>query len=218
MPHPTRLLGLPPRGWLVLSPCLVAGALLAPQPGAPADPSAGLLDAPVLVALAPATGGVPRVVSFAERDRSGPVVALGLQTTRRSSVDRHLGWRPESAFPELGFFERRDAWSYELTATRYDEAGKSLPHGDRPLPKEEAAALRPLAVAELDRRSGPGRSGARLAKLLDEGAERESRFHWQNLLMIAAWSSIPLMLCAGIRPRPAGERKPATSKLNEFFP
>lgn len=237
MSHSKRLLGLPPRFWFVISPALIAAASLAPWPGAPEDPAAGLFREPVLVAHAPAAVGSihpeemarepdlatsrllgDRVVPYGRHEGAGPVFALALKTINHASVERRLGWSPGSSFPGLGFFRRHDAWRYALTAVRFDEGAKSSPPETWWLPDDEAAALRPLAVAELDRRSGPARRGAELARLLDEGAERESWVNWQNGLVLAAWLSIPVSLWACVRPKEDGKCKSATEEMQEAFP
>ncbi|WP_165252089.1 hypothetical protein [Paludisphaera soli] len=219
MSHPNRLLGLPSWSWFAISPSLIAAAVLAPWPGAAADPAEGLFREPVLVAHAPAAAGPDapgdRIVPYGRHEGAGPVFALGVQTTHRESVSRRLGWSPGATFPDLGFFRRRDSWRYELTGQRYDAAGKSLPRESWWLPADEAAALRPLAVAELDRRSGPARRGAELARLLDEGAERESWASWQNALVLAAWLSVPMALLACVRPKAAGKEESAAEAMRE---
>ncbi|AMV37751.1 hypothetical protein [Planctomyces sp. SH-PL62] len=237
MSHSKRLLGLPRRSWFVISPALIAAAALAPWPGAPEDPAAGLFREPLLVAHTPAAvGSIPpaetpgeldlttsrllgdRVVPYGRHEGTGPVFALALRTTEHASIQRPFGWSPGSSFPGLGFFRRRDVWRYALTAVRYDEGAKSSPSETWWLPDDEAAALRPLAVAELDRRSGSARRGAELARLLDEGAERESWLNWPNGLVLAAWLSIPVALWACVRPKEAGKSKSATEEMQEAFP
>ena len=90
-------------------------------------------------------------------------------------IRRGFGVARGSRVLELGFFHRRDEVKYELTAARYDKEARSAPSKTLWMPKEEVEALRPRAIAELNRRSGEARDGARLASLLDNGLTQETR-------------------------------------------
>ena len=146
-----RLLGLPAWSWPLISVALITTSMRAPWPGPAANPAAGLFREPILVTR---TASEHKVVPFGRHEGIGPVWAVSLRSTDRASVHRRFGSSPDSKTPGLGFFHRRDQWSYELAANRLDAESRQAPPESLWMSQEEANALRPLVVAELERRTG----------------------------------------------------------------
>jgi hypothetical protein len=94
----------------------------------------------------------------------------------------------------LGFFHRSATWKYQLAILRFD---KSQGEADGPmvLSDKETAEVRPMLVAELNRRAA-GR-GDLLNKILDSGEESsDSVFCWQNIIVLLAWLSLAMAMFA----------------------
>ena len=212
MSRSRSLLGVPAWTWPLLTVGLVAAAALVPPPGPMADPpqAEALFRDPVLVAGIDGDGAGARVVPFGQPEGIGPLWAVNLSSEHWTDVGRRLRPPTDPGGAGLGFFRRRDRWHYGLTAMRYDVGARTAPPGTRWLPDAEAAGLRPLVIAELDRRA-EGRGGE-LAALLDSGVRRESWICPQNALVLAAWLSIPLA-CWGVARTVHGTRPAAAAKL-----
>jgi hypothetical protein len=100
-----------------------------------------------------------------------------------------IGWGQELSY---GFWTREGSWRYDLQAVRFDSARKS----DEPpwLAADDLKRLRPLVIAELNRRSLNERRGDQLAQLLDYGAESKSFICIQNDVILLAWLSLSVAL------------------------
>ncbi len=186
----TKFLGLPALAWPLVSAGLAVAMIVLPPPGPPPAPApvAEMFREPLLVTP---SGDGYRVVPYGPHRDAGTVWAINLQTTTRSTVTRDFSL---GVPPNPGLFHRSARWEFELTAVRFDDAARDAP-GSHWMPAGEAAALRPLVVAELDRRSG-GLWGKQLGDLLDRGAERRSWVCWQNVVILLAWLSLPLATAA----------------------
>jgi hypothetical protein len=125
-----------------------------------------------------------------------------------------------------GLIHRESRWTYDLRATRADygwwmEVRKNGIHwkGDKEnpfeLPPEQIRKLRPLVVAELNRRHPGSKLGDRLKTMLDEGLETSSTSYApQNTLIMMRWLAL-LMAVVGlgsmfIRPRAVPAVQPCT--------
>jgi hypothetical protein len=214
MPHSRRLLGFNARSWVLASAILIAAALSVPPPGAPADPSEGLFRDPILISRTPSGD---KVVPFGQHEGMGPVWAVSLWRTDTSTINRRLGVLPGSRTPGFGFFRRNDHWRYELAANRFDRGARSAPSKDLWLSPEDAKSLRPVVVAELERRSGGAHQGVLLEHLLDHGASRESWANWQNGLVLLAWLSIPVTLWAVARAIRTGKDARLAKRMVEYY-
>ena len=94
----------------------------------------------------------------------------------------------------LGFFHRSAIWKYQLAILRFDDS-KGDANGPMVLSDKEIAEVRPMLVAELNRRAA-GR-GDLLNKILDSGEETsDSMVCWQNVIVLLAWLSLAMALFA----------------------
>jgi len=209
-----RLFRFPAWSWVLASASLVAGALCVPWPGPSADPSDALFRDPILISRTPSGD---TVVPFGQHEGIGPVWAVSLQRTNSAIVRRWFGRSGDSPVPGIGFFHRKDDWRYELAANRFDREARTAPSQDLWLAPGDAKGLRPVVVAELERRSGRAHQGVLLENLLDHGANRESWASWQNGLVFLAWLSIPASLCAVLRPSQARKNEKLVKLMVEHY-
>jgi hypothetical protein len=172
--------------WPVAALLLVPAAIFVPRPADLKEP-AGAMEILRPMTLITPEGGSYRFVAFEEWQKFNPVYAVTLMKSANQSTTRTLGWDSQQG-ASFGFFRRSANWTYQLTATRFD--WKSAADGPVEIAPAERAKLRPLVVAELNRRE-IGR-GARLEQMLDHGAQIESAVCWQNLVVLLAWLSLPL--------------------------
>ena len=179
--------------WPLASALLIAAAIFVPRPGALSEPvEAVKVFNPDLVILAP-EGGSYRFFSLKDPawPKLGLVYSVSRMITDNQQVTRTLGWGANGG-ASLGFFHRSATWRYQLKAMQF---GKNQDNA-RPfmIPDDEMVKLRPLIVAEMERREA-GR-GTFLNKLLTEGVEATSYVCWQNLIVLLAWFSLPLAVLA----------------------
>ena len=186
---------IPAWAWPLATATLFAVAVSLPPPDPPyvPDHAYALFRDPLLVAR---EGEGYRVVLWQGAEGAeghGPVWSINLQTARRSTSDRIFAFGLDSG---PGLFRLREHRAYQLTALRQDKASRLDPPGTCWMSPAEAAALRPLAVAELNLRSGGERVGAKLGGLLDRGEHRESWICYQNGIVVLAWLSFAATLLA----------------------
>jgi hypothetical protein len=117
---------------------------------------------------------------------------------------------------------RKEArWSFELETRRIDSGDGDKENPSELLP-EEIRRLRPLIVAELNRRNPPAKLGDRLEKMLDDGLEASSTsFSPQNNLILLSWITEPIALVAlcsmFVRPRAVPVRTRTRTKSQRPF-
>lgn len=198
-----RVLGLPAWFWVVLPVPLLwyAGSLWRVWPPTKlAEPPARAEIFRELVLVAP-EGDSFRFVPFGEHKGVKPLWAVNV-SLRDSGTVR---WRSRYFLP--GLFERESRWTYELSSHRFDDDWKGDKVHPFALPDEQLRRLRPLVVAELNRRSAPARSGDRLEGLLTDGLTETSYRCLQNGIIVLSWVSIPMavvgLVALFVRPRSA---------------
>jgi hypothetical protein len=185
-----RLLGLPAWLWVVLPvPLLALGSVLGTVwlPSKLSEPPerSEILRNVVLVAR---QGDSFRFVPMEEQKGVKPLWAVTTIINDNGSVQ----WTTYRGLP--GLFRRRSRWTYELTANRFDHDWKDDKKDPLTLPPEEIRRLRPLVVAELNRREPDSKAGDRLEQLLNNGLEASSSVCPQNALIVLSWLSLPMAL------------------------
>ena len=192
-----RLFGLPAWLWLVLPvPILALASWLAfaSATGPFGSVSTSLSEPPekseVLrrPLLVTRQGDSFRFVPIEEQKGVKPLWVFGAITTENYKVQ----WQSHGFFP--GLIHRRSRWTYELSATRFDPDWRDDKKDLLTLPAEEIRRLRPLVVAELNRRDPAAKRGDRLEHLLDNGLEASSSMCLQNALIVLSWLSVPMAL------------------------
>jgi hypothetical protein len=141
------------------------------------------------VLLAP-QGDSYGVVTFEKFRDFNQVYAVGLVTTETTTVTRQIGINPA----HLGFFQVTTRRTYQLAASRFDT---NRPSGNPWLSESEVAKMKPLVVAELNRRSANHLLGQRLSEVLQSGVDSECpRLCLQSVIVLAAWCAVALTLLA----------------------
>jgi hypothetical protein len=175
-----------------------------------------------------------RFVPVAERDAGRTAVRekrniepLWAVLVERDNYEQSLICRVSDVLPGLMHQEAR--WTYSLRAIRTDygwrmelrnngidwKGDKESPYE---LPPEQIRQLRPLVVAELNRRNPTARLGDRLEKMLGDGLEVSSTsFAPQNAPIFLRWLAL-LMSVVGlgsmfVQPRPVPEHSPKVGYL-----
>jgi hypothetical protein len=198
-----RVLGLPAWLWVVLPiPLLALGSSLSMfwLPSSLDEPPerAEIFRDLVLITR---QGETYRFVPFSEQKGVKPLWAVSVITSARYN----LKWDTRHYLP--GLFRRQASWTYELTANRFDPDWKDDKLNALTLPAEQIRLLRPLIVAEMNRRDPAAQRGDRLERLLNNGLEEKSLFCPQNAVIALGWLSVPLAfvgLCSMfVRPRRA---------------
>ena len=184
-----RFLGPRSWAWPLAALLLVPAANHVPRPGdLPMPRDAAEIFQPIT--LITPEGDSFRFIAFEEWHKFKPVYAVTMTTMARQEVTLTPGWDAGKVI--AGFFHRSARWSYELTGTRFEWKGSD--DGPIELAPGERKKLRPLVVAELNRRAfGRGRL---LEDMLDNGRREESFVCWQNLVTLLAWLSLPLAAVA----------------------
>ena len=199
-----RLAGLPAWCWLLLPPLLVALLWMLGPPQELGEPpeAVEIFREPILFAH---EGPSFRFVAFDQAQEVQSLWAVAPKVRRRAVTDLPVYY---GVLP--GFYRQAAHWDYQLEAVRFGEARQVAKAEPFWLPPEDLERLRPLAVVELNRRSGEQRWGDRLQKLLETGADRESFLCLQNVLLAAAWLAVVLAVVAIISMfiRPAGVAPP----------
>ncbi len=181
---------LPPRVWVwsLIAIALSMAAIYVPPPGTqrePKDIETMFRGTPVLVT--PEDGSY-RIVPFEKFREVSPVYAITLATTQTTTAKREFGFPPA----RFGFFKATTQWTYKLAAVRFNIQAAS---GDMFLSDAEVAKVKPVVVAELDRRSENHRLGQRLNEALESGVVSESPLLcWQNIIVFAAWCAAVMSL------------------------
>jgi hypothetical protein len=126
-----------------------------------------------------------RFVKFGEHQGVEPLWALTTVTTEQFQVAWSFGFGSATAegggsWVSPGFYTRTSRWTYQLSALRFGEGAKD----PLLLPAREVERLRPLVVAELNRRFPEERRGDRLDRLLSEGASRRQWLCAQNVAVL----------------------------------
>jgi hypothetical protein len=194
-----RFLGLPALVWVILPFVLFGIALALGRPKELSEPpvaSAILGKACALVAAR--DGDSFRLVPQEDRDKPTLLLwGVGRTTSEKHTVEQTFGW--SDGRPQLGFWKRSGRWTYELFVYGFNHPGKARS-------AEDVQRLRPLLVAELNRRSPDERPGDQLDELLNHGIEETSYWCVQNAVIFFVWLSLPIAMCACvamfIRPRP----------------
>jgi hypothetical protein len=201
-----RVLGLPAWFWVVLPiPVLALGSSLSMfwLPSSLDEPPERdeIFRDPVLITR---QGEADRFVPFSEQKGVKPLWAVSVITSARYNLE----WSRRNYVP--GLFRRQASWTYELTANRFDPDWKDDKLNPLTLPAEQIRRLRPLIVAEMNRRNPVAQRGDRLEQLLNKGLEEKSSFCPQNAVIVLGWLSLPMAfigLCSMfVRPRPAKVR------------
>jgi len=163
-----------------------------------------------------------RFVPVAERDAGREAVRQNKRTEPLWSVFVELCFQDESfscgaSYFLPGLIHKESRWTYALKANRVDygwymelskngfdwKGDKENPYQ---LPPEQLRQLRPLVVAEVNRRNPTAKLGDRLERMLDNRLEVSSTsFSPQNALILLRWLAI-LMAVVGlcsmfVRPR-----------------
>jgi hypothetical protein len=185
-----RILRLPARFWVVLPFSLIglgyaAGMLWPPDTIAEPPDRARIFREPILAVRA---GNSFRIVSVADQQGIKPIWAVNVNVMDIGNVS----WETHSFVP--GLFRRESRWIYDLTAHRDDADWRSEPAATFILPEEGLSRLRPLVVAELNRRDPTAHMGDRLDKLLTVGLPLTSYVSPQNGLILLGWLSLPMAL------------------------
>ncbi len=177
--------------WLFITVLLGTCAVYAPPPsGLPEPPqAAALFHQPVL--LTP-DGGSYRFIEFGKHTTIVPLYAVSRMVTAHQSVTRTLGWNAGDV--SLGFFHQHADWQFALSTNRFDSQWKSTADGAVSLSDTEVEKLRPLIIAELNRREES--RGERLQRLLEHGLRAESVVCWQNAVVLLAWLALAMTLLA----------------------
>lgn len=198
-----RILGLPAWLWIVLPiPLLALGSSLwmfwLPSSLDEPPERAEIFRDLVLITR---QGEAYRFVPFSEQKGVKPLWAVSVITSARYN----LKWDTRHYLP--GFFRRQASWTYELTANRFDPDWKDDKLNPLTLPAQQIRRLRPLIVAEMNRRDPAAQRGDRLERLLNSGFEEKSSICPQNAVIALGWLSVPMAfigLCSMfVRPRPA---------------
>ena len=206
-----RILGFPAWFWVVLPILLLLGNLLitkydltAPDwdlrlPSGLAEPSdrSEVLREALFVVR---NGESFRFVPLSDRKRGTPFWRVW---TVMCQTDEYFS-RGEN-YLTAAVVRREVHWSYDLEARRID-GGDGDKENPSELPPEQIRQLKPLVVAELNRRNPPDKLGDRLVKMLDNGLEASSTsFSPQNGLILLSWITAPIALVAlgsmFVRPR-----------------
>jgi hypothetical protein len=198
-----RVLGMPAWVWAALPISLLGpGALLwrvwlPPDLTEPAD-RADIFREIILVTR---QGDGFRFVPYSESKGTNPLWAVGVTIT---GIARGH-WDAPYFFP--GFLQRESHWTYQLQALPFPPSG----HNDSPLTLVEMAQLKPLVVAELNRRAD--HLGDRLEVLLANGLLASSYVCPQNAVILLGWLSVPMAVIGFIsmivRPRPTESARAA---------
>ncbi len=191
--HAPRFLSLRSWTWPVAALLLVPAAIYVPRPGdLPTPKDAAEIFHPIT--LITPEGESYRFLAFEEWHKFKPVYAVNWMVEARQEVTRTFGWDSQQG-ASLGFFRRGAFWKYQLTGTRFGN-WKGPEDGPLEIAPAERTKLRPLVVAELNRRAfGRGRL---LEDILDNGRHEESSVCWQNLVVLLALLSLPLAVIATI--------------------
>ncbi len=108
--------------------------------------------------------------------------------------------------PILGLFRLTGHWEYWLNADRYSGVGDAA--NPVSLPRDEMAKVRPVVVAELNRRHPGSRLGDRLEGVLAGPVETDTWVCPQNAAILVSWLSVPMAALALAKIRLA-RRRPA---------
>jgi hypothetical protein len=149
-----------------------------------------------------------RFVTFGQHQGVTPLWALTTTIMEQTKVTWSSG-RAESASHGSfrvtpGFYQLCGRWTYSLFANRF---GEKLPSDKKDwfLPTAELDKVRPLVVAELNRRFPSERRGDRLDRLLTQGTAWSGWLCKQNIAILLTWLSFVLALAAicsmFVRPR-----------------
>ena len=187
---PRRFAGLRVWVWPLITIALALAAIYVPPPGTQPEPSdIASMFRPAPVLLTP-HGNSYRVVTFERFRDFNQVYAVGLVTTETTTVTRQLGVNPA----HLGFFKTTTRRTYQLAASRFDS---NRPPENPWLSAPEVAKIKPLVVAELNRRSADHLLGQRLSEVLQSGVVSDCpRLCLQNVIVLAAWCALALSLLA----------------------
>jgi hypothetical protein len=196
-----RVLGLPAWFWVVLPiPLLVLGNMLWKVwvPSKLSEPAERREVFRELV-LVTRDGDSFRFVQANEPDIGKPLWSVNVVLHDTATVH----WQTHYILP--GLFHRESRWTYDLDAHRFDANWKGDNENPFIMPAEQVRQLRPLVVAELNRRNPAAKTGDRLESLLTDGREASSYVCPQNAVVVLSWLSLPMAL-AGlcsmfIRPR-----------------
>lgn len=212
--HPARrFLFVPAWLWLLPPLCLI---LLVRSMGPPThvpEPPRGpeLFREPLLFTE---DGDSYRFVNLADSKGISPLWALTHTTTAQTHISRSVGFSPATEnHPnphfDLGFYQLSGRWTYSLSAQRFGETHPADKNGWF-LPETELEKVRPLAVAELNRRYPNERRGDELERLLTQGAAWNGWLCKENIVILLMGLSVPLSLAAiasmFVRPRKLDRR------------
>lgn len=143
-----------------------------------------------------------RFVPFKESKGVKPLWSVNFVVHDRGSVS----WNTDSIVPKP--IRRESRWTYELATLRFDPDWQADKDNPLSLPDEDVRRLRPLVVAELNRRDPAAKLGDRLDSLLTDGLSATSYICPQNAVILLGWLSLPMALvrlCAMLvrrRPQP----------------
>ena len=183
--------------WVILPFVLFGIALALGRPKELSEPPvAKAILGKACVLVAARDGDSFRLVPQEDRDKATPLWGVGRTTSEKHTVEYTLGW--SDGRPQFGFWKRSGGWTYELFVYGFNHPGKDKSADD-------VERLRPVLVAELNRRSPDERRGDRLNELLNHGIEETSYLCVQNAAILLVWLSLPIAMCACvamfIRPR-----------------
>ena len=197
-----RFLRLPAWVWIILPPALALVAKMLGPPGAlPERPEITAILHPAI--LVTRDGNSFRFVPLKQSEEVKPLWAVSWDVGRHDEVTWAMGWDRDGL--SLGFYKMYTRRSYRLAgATQFGGY-----RGPDLMTPEEVQQLRPLVVAELNRRSPNDRLRARVEELLKNGMEETSYRCVQNAVILLAWLSLGVALLAVatmfFRPRSAAD-------------
>jgi hypothetical protein len=110
----------------------------------------------------------------------------------RGSIQTDLDQGTNNAFGGIyfGFYKRTLQCRWLLSELPFDEEGRKQSSAETSLSDSEIQSLKPLVIAELNRRSGEKHWGDVLDKALKEGRARSSYVCLQNAFILAGWLSV----------------------------
>jgi hypothetical protein len=186
--HPSRrFLLLPAWIWLLVPLIMVVAVHWIGPPLKLSEPPARMEIVHTDLILLTPDGESYRFVRFEDQKGVKPLWSVSTEVREQSQVTWSTAFG-ESAdgrpwqWLNPGLYIRTSQWSYKLFIHRFDETGM------KPfLPADEVERLRPLIVAELNRRFPDERRGDRLERLLTQGVSEGNSYCIPNMAIILAW-------------------------------
>jgi hypothetical protein len=192
-----RFLLLPAFLWLILPIALVLLVRLMGPPKSVTEPPGRLeiFGDPVLFTP---DGDSYRFVTFGQHTGVTPLWALTTEVREQIEVTWSSGWVESASHGSFrfapGFYQLSGRWTYNLFATRFGE--RPSDKKDWFLSTAELDKVRPLVVAELNRRFPSEKRGDRLDRLLTQGTAWSGWLCKENIAILLTWLSFVLALAA----------------------